>query len=231
MPEPISKILCVKNINIFKFLPRRVLEKIAEVHTLRNFEKGELIFTPGEEKEKVYLVEKGEVELYQLSANGRKIIIERIRQGGIFSNSSFAFAPEIEINDFAEVVEKSRLCIIKKEDFIAIMRKFPAIMLGLIQELSEKLNEADSRIRDLALGNSIIRLANELLRFSRKHGREINNHIRIEDKLTHENLADMIGVSRETVTKVIGVLKRKGFIDFDKEKRILINKNKLVEII
>ncbi len=225
-----NKNLCISRINIFKTLSRKVLEKIAEVHVFRDFKKGETIFTPHDEEKYIYLIEKGEVEIYQLSDEGKKIIIERLSPGGIFGNTSLAPDISIEVEDFADAISDVRLCVVKKSDFVKILKEYPEVALNLIQELGEKLNEADSKIRDLALANAEIKLIHELIRLSKKHGEKTNDSLRIEDRLTHEELAGMIGVSRETVTRAIQELKEKGIIYLDKTRHILINKRKAGEI-
>ncbi len=225
-----NKIWSISKINIFKNLSKKAKEKIAPVATFKSYSVGQTIFTPYEDEEKIYLVEKGIVEIYQLSADGKKVIIDRVNVGGIFGNASFAPHIKTKLTDFAEATENVHVCEIYKSDFLKILEEIPEVAMNVIIDLSNKLNEADSRIRDLALGNVSVRLINELLRLSQKQGTATKQGIRIDSKYTHEELAELIGASRETVTKVLGELKQKKFIEVDSKRRIIVNKEKIEKI-
>lgn len=225
-----NKIWCISQINIFKNLSKKAREKIASVATFKNFSEGQTIFTPYETEEKIYLIEKGGVEIYQLSIDGKKVIIDRINTGGVFGNTPLSPQTENNISNFANATRDSRLCIIPKSDFLKTLKKMPEVAMNVIIDLSNKLNEADSRIRDLAFGNVSVRLINEFLRLAQKQGQETEKTIRINERYTHEELAEIIGASRETVTKVLGELRQKKIIEIDKQRRIVINKEKIEKI-
>jgi CRP/FNR family transcriptional regulator len=226
-----NKILCISNIDIFKNISSKAKEKIAPVATFKDYSAGQTIFTPYETEEKIYLVEKGGVEVYQLSTDGKKVIIDKVTPGGIFGNISLAPNLKTKVTDFAEATEDTCLCEINKSDFLKILQEIPEVAMNVIIDLSNKLNEAESRIRDLALGNVSVRLMNELLRLSRKQGTETKERIRINNRYTHEELAELIGASRETVTRALGELKQKKFIEIDRKRRIIVNKEKIEEIL
>jgi CRP-like cAMP-binding protein len=208
-----------------------MIEKLAEITSEKEFSKGELIFGPYDTEEKIFVVREGEVEIYQLSPEGKKVIIDILVPGNIFGNSSFSSKPFVEVNDFAVARSRVILCIFRKSDFMNVLRTMPQVAMSLIEEISAKLNETDSRIRDLALSNATTRLIGELMRFAKKVGKEVDDKIVVGTKLTHEELAGMTGVTRETVTRVLKKLRQEKIVDLDKSRHIVIDKNKVREVL
>lgn len=190
----------------------------------REFSKGELIFGPYDEKDRIFAIKEGEVEIYQLSPEGRRIIIDILVPGDIFANSPLFTDSHLKANDFAMARSGVVLCILKKADFIDALESMPDLAIGLIGELSRRLNEAANRIRELAVSDATTRVISGLLRFGRRMGREVNGKVIIPMKLTHEELADMTGVTRETVTRALKELRRDGIIDLDGSRHFVIDK-------
>ncbi len=224
-----SENICIECINIFKDITEEEKRKIVSHFRKKKYNKGEMIFTPYEDFENLCMIYKGEVLIYQISAEGKKIIIDILKDGDMLSNFSLYFDSSVKVTDFAEAITNSEIYIISKEEFLDIISEYPNVALGVIKELGRKLNEADSKIRDLALNNATIRAINELLRLSKKLGIETQKGIKIDTHLTHEEFAHMIGTSRETATKVLRKLLGLSFIELSKDKRIIINSEKIKE--
>ena len=231
MDKLAAAIWCLSKVNIFRELPRALIAKLAEIATEREFAKGELIFGPYDREERIFVIREGEVEIYQLSPEGKKVILDILVPGNMFGNSSFSSEPFVELNDFAVSRTRVVLCTFRKSDFMGVLKTMPELALGLINEISTKLYEADSRIRDLALSDATTRLIGELLRFGRKVGREMNDKIVFGTKITHEELAGMTGVTRETVTRVLKKLRQEQIIGFDESRHIVIDKKKVREVL
>lgn len=133
------------------------------------------------------------------------------------------------MTDFAEASEDSEVYKISKDDFFIFLKKYPKIAFNTVKELSQKLNEADNRIRDLALNSAIVRAINELIRLGKKFGIKKDGYIEINTRITHEEFAEMIGTSRETSSRILKRLSKLSFIRFGKNKHILVNSEKIRE--
>lgn len=227
MDRETQAIWCLSKINVFRELPRAVIGQLAKITTHKEHSKGELIFGPYDAEERIFVIREGEVEIYQLSMEGKKVIIDILVPGNIFGNSSFVADGDVSSDDFAMARSRVILCIFKKSEFMNILSRMPQLALNLIGEISKKLNEADSRIRDLALSDATARLIGELMRFGKKTGKEIDNKIIIGTKLTHEELAELTGVTRETVTRVLKKLRQDKIVDLDQSRHFVIDKNKV----
>ncbi len=229
MDKETQAVWCLSKINIFRELPRPLIAKLAKITSHKEYAKSELIFGPYNKEEQIFVIREGEVEIYQLSPEGKKVIIDILVPGNIFGNSSFYYDGETNLNDFAMARSRVVLCIFRKSDFMDTLKAMPELALNLIGEISRKLNEADSRIRDLALSDATSRLIGELMRFGKKIGTETNDQIVLGTKLTHEELAELTGVTRETVTRVLKKLRKSKVVDLDQSRHFIINKRKVDE--
>lgn len=225
MPAP----LCIKCIRIFKGLEKEEEREITSLLEKETYSKGDTIFTPYEDYKNIFMIHKGQVELYQISADGKKIIIDVLKSGDLFLNFSLFSDSTIKVTDFAETTEDSEIYKMSRNNFLNTILKYSKVALNIIKELSKKLNEADGRIRDLALNNATVRSINELLRLSKRYGTDTKNGTKIDIRLTHEDFAELIGTSRETASKVLKKLHNLSFIDYSKDKHIILNTNKIKE--
>lgn len=199
-------------------------------HLEKEFSKGELIFGPCDTEDRVFEIKEGEVEIFQLSPNGKKVIIDVLTPGNIFTSSSFSDNHDTESHDFALARSKIFLCILQKSDFMEALQTRPRLAVSLIREISIKLNEADDRIRNLALSDTRVRLVSELMRLGKKFGIEFEDKVMLELKFTHEELAEMIGTTRETVTRMLLKLRQDKIVYLDKSRHIVVYKQKANEV-
>jgi CRP-like cAMP-binding protein len=195
------------------------------LHCERVFSRGELIYGPYAQEEKVYVIKEGVVEIYQLSLSGKRVIIDIMEPGGIFTNSAFC-SERVATNDFAKARSTAVLCVLRKSDFMDVLEQTPILAAGLIEELAVKLHEADGRIRNLILSDARTRLVGELLRFGSKVGKEYQDKTIIETKLTHKELAEIAGVARETVSRLLKGLREDMIVLPGYNGRIVIDRNR-----
>ena len=200
------------------------------VHFEKEYKKGELIFGPYDTENRVFEIGEGEVEIYQLSLDGKKVIIDILAPGAIFANSPFSFEPGLDSNDFALARSRVVMRVLQKSDFLNWLKIMPEMAVSLVGQVSTKLTEADDRIRDLALSDARTRLVNELMRFGRKWGKELENEIVMGTRLTHEELAAMTGLTRETVSRELKRLRHDEVVGLDRHKHIVVDKNEVKKI-
>lgn len=126
---------------------------------------------------------------------------------------------------FVEATTNSFVCVVPKQVFFDMVSKNPAIANTLVKELFSKVIESEKQVAALASDNLVTKVKNLLLRLAKKHGEIKDDKVTITTKFTHEELADMIGVSRPTMTELLnrleraGIIKREGkIISFDPQK-------------
>lgn len=217
-----------RRIPILKSVVSNDLRILAEAVSLKNFNAKEQIYSPSDAHKKVYLLFYGQVKLYELSFSGKKVIVDVLDGGAIFGDISTNGHDSPSIKNFAESIDTSMIGVLPKERFHAFLLRHPEVSLKVIDLLSQKLLQAEEKIKDLSLGKIENRILHELIRFSKKSGRETRRVYVVTQKITHEELAGMVGTTRETVTKTLNDLKRKRVVAVDLDRQYRIDKQKLV---
>lgn len=218
----------IKDLAFLRNLPEEVVVEFAESCVPRSFGRNEIIYSPGDENERVFLLLSGEAKLYQ-SSGGRKAVIQVFKAGDFFGDLSFASPSSFKGENFVQTQKSSRVCVILNQDLMALIKKFPQFAMLLLVTLRDRLHYAESRIRDLAVASAQTRLMNELIRYAVSRGKEVEGFYQIEERLTHQDLAEMTGLTRETVTKTLKLLKKQGFISHAQDRLFKLNNKKIIK--
>ena len=215
-----SKIWYLQRINLFKEIPADDMEELARVTRMESAKKKETIFLPGESSQQVYLLKTGRVKISRVSEEGREITLAILEPGEIFG--------EIEIlegsarDTIAEAMEESQLCVIQKEQFLSLIRKRPELSFRLTKLIGLRLRRIESRVEDLVFRDVPSRLAHLLIQLSENYGKTTPEGIFLNIKITHQEMANLIGSIRETVSATLGEFKKEGLITFEGRKIIIL---------
>lgn len=218
------KLWYLKQINLFKTLPEKDVKTISNHLVAKEYQKKEVVFEP-EDHGKIFILKSGRVEIYELTADGKKIIVDVLGPGNVFGDLGIEEANE----HFVEATTDSFVCVMNKNAFFDMVSKNPQIANSLVRELFVKIVESEKQIAALASDNLVIKVKNLLLRLGKKHGDKIENKVVLKSRFTHEELASMIGISRQTMTKVLGRLKNQKVISID-GKVISFDPQKLAQL-
>ncbi|MBI4067323.1 Crp/Fnr family transcriptional regulator [Candidatus Gottesmanbacteria bacterium] len=199
-----NKLWYIQQLDLFKGLAKEKLHTIESLLAMKEYYKREVIFEPGD-KDKVFIVKTGQVELYQLNPSGKKAIIERLLPGSIFGDLGTDSPSDI----FVEATVESYVCSINKNKFFSLVSQHPELSEKLMKSLFSRLVAVEKRMSSVATDNAFQRFIKLLL--SLEKTTEKNNAV-LSDHFTHEELAQMLGISRQTVTTLINQLEKKGLI-------------------
>jgi CRP/FNR family transcriptional regulator len=174
------------------------------------YPKGALLFVEGEQPRGVYIVCGGRVKLTTTSTDGRTLIVKLDNHGEILGASAALLGKPYEVT--AEVLEPSQVSFIRRDDFLRFLNAYSEACMHTAEQLSEKYESAQREIRSLGLAHTTSeKLAKLLLGWS-DTGEETPQGKRMQVLLTHEEIAQMIGTTRETVTRLLSDFKRKKLI-------------------
>ncbi len=180
-------------------------------------EGGQIFYTPKECSEKLFMVKKGRVRLYRIGPDGRELTLTMVGSGAVFGEQSLsARCPE---NAYAEAMEPSVICGMKREDLERLVMKKPQVGLKVMSILSKRLSRMEDRLEDIALKEVPARLAGFILQLIDGEGVVTREGYKIPTRYTHRQLATVIGSKRETVTKAFTLLQRAGAVEL-KRRRI-----------
>jgi len=217
-----TKLWYLSKVNLFRDLPKDILTQIAETSQLRRFEKGRYISTPHDEGERIYFLKEGEVEVYESTDEGKKMIIDILKPGDIFGYESIAPDTSNIREQFIKANKDVVLCIMPRRDFLTLLEKKPELALRMIRELSGRLATTESRLRAAAFSNSGTRVMQELERLYTQYGEEKGGRRTLTRKFTHEELANLVGTTRETVTRTLARLEKEGKVSVSSEGHIIL---------
>lgn len=170
-----------------------------------HYPKGQIIFASGEYAGLVYLVEAGWVKIYRLAADGRKVTVA-IRHPGELVGLAETLC-NARRSCFAEAMDEMDLVVLKRDTLLDLLKSNPHLALKVAEVLGGRLREAHATIHEMVSWPVHGRLALLLLKLAERSGVDTGNGIELNLRLTHEEIACMIGTSRPTVTSIFNSLK------------------------
>jgi CRP/FNR family transcriptional regulator len=189
------------------------------------YERGEIIYRPGDEDSSLYLIgetgaeEEGKVKLFYLDESGRKLTLMVLGEWEIFGE--MALVGEKERSSGAQVLQDARIYEIDKRRFLGHMGYEPRLALTALELFAYKTRIIERKLEDMAFKDIPARLAGELLELAEHHGRQTSEGVQIDFKITHKELAEMIGSVRENVTKALNLFEREGIL-YKRRYRIVV---------
>lgn len=208
--SPISEARGLNNLKLSKYYPR-----------------GSVLFVEGQRPRGVHVLCEGRAKVSIASAEGKTLVL-RIAQPGELLGMNATLTGE-GYGATVETLERCRIDFIAREDVLKLLDRDKRACLGVAQALSRKLSSVVEHTRLLFLSKSAAeKLARLLLRWCDEHGKRTAQGIRLDSGLTHEEMAQMICASRETVTRVLGEFKRKHIVSLA-DNAIFIRNRKALE--
>ncbi len=178
----------------------------------------QLIYSPGEPADSIYFIRTGKVRLWSLLPDGKNIILALLGSGDIIDVAEWETE---EHSSYAETVEDSCLYKIMKSNFEELIKQNPDFGLKLIQSMGLRLKQMQSRLEDLVVRPVPGRVARLLISLAENHGRVTPHGIRVEYRLTHQEIASMVGSTRATVTQILKHMRSHHLINVE-AKRVTI---------
>lgn len=204
----------LKQISIFSQLKEEFLQKIDHISIIRNFTKGRIIFVEGEPGEAFYYIKSGLVKISKDSSDGREHILHILNEGHVFAEVTLFNNTSYPAT--AEVLEEAQIGIIKNNDLEKLIVENPEISLELIKYLNHRLIEAQNKVRNLALYDTFGRTAQALVKLADDYGKKTSEGIELELSISRQELANIVGTTRETVIRVLAAFKKEKSIELDK---------------
>jgi CRP/FNR family transcriptional regulator, cyclic AMP receptor protein len=199
-----------RKIPLFSSLKDEELEAIARVSVVKNCPKDSLILIEDEDGDALFIIKKGKVKVTSFSESGKEVIFSILGDGDFFGDMSLLDGKPRSASVIA--IEESLVYIIRSSDFNRIIEKHPNIARKLLKELASRLRKADERIESHVFLNVKGRVAGILLLLADESGKKTPGGIVIRSRPTHQNLANMVGTTRETVTRILKQMESNNYI-------------------
>ena len=201
----------LRNVSLFESLNQKELESLSDVTFTRTFSKDNVIILAEEEGDTLFILKKGQVKVSIVSEDGREVILSLLGSGSVFGELSLLDGKPRSANVVA--IEETDLLMLRRTDFIQLIYKTPQIATALLAELATRLRKTDRQIEGLALLDVTSRISDTLLQLAAEQGVETVDGVTIHSRPTHQELANMSGTTRETVSRVLKRLESQGYIN------------------
>jgi CRP/FNR family cyclic AMP-dependent transcriptional regulator len=193
---------------------------------VRSFEKGEIVYFPSEPGRTVHIVLSGRIKLKDVTPDGKEMILGFLEAGELFGELSlFDGAARSE---FAEVVERSELLALPCDDLRRLMERKPELTLHLTRLVGLRRRRIETRLRNLLFRSSRERVAHLLVELVESHGQKSGEAWEIRLPLSHQDLAGLVGVTRESVTLALGHLQLDRLIRVSRRHIRVLDLNRLI---
>ncbi|UCG26428.1 MAG: Crp/Fnr family transcriptional regulator [Chloroflexota bacterium] len=215
-----TKLTYLSNIEIFQDLSQSELEEMDRQITMSTCESGRIFYMPEDSGEVLFLLKKGRVQLYRISPSGKKLVVSTLGPGTIFGEMSLV--GQGMHNTFAEAVDECLLCVMSRPDVERLMREKPKVAFRFVEALGGRLTSLESRLEEIAFKSIPSRLASLLLRLADEHGEG-----RVVVGYTHQDLGEILGTYRETITQTLNDFKADGLVEISRKRVEILDRESL----
>lgn len=220
-----DKIKFLNKIPYFANLDIIDLLRIEDIMKRRQCRKTTLLFSQGEPGEAIYFVMSGKVKIFKTSEDGKEHTLTIAAPGDIFAE--VVLFNEVYYPASAEVIEDGIIVYIRNADMERVLESNPKIAIAIIKALNKRLIDSQSQVERLAFQDARSRTAEVLLSLARNHGKQSDDGIELDLGLSRQELANMVGVTRETFTRALMLFKKMKIIEISGHLIVIKNLNRL----
>jgi CRP-like cAMP-binding protein len=215
----------LKRCDLFEHLRVEQVERLEKQAQTRTFRARAIIYAPGEPGTSVLVLARGRVKVKALTADGKESILAFIEEGEIFGELAlFDTEPR---NEYAEAVGVSQVLSLPKSEMLWLMEQQPDLALAVTKIVGLRRRRIENRLRNVLFCSSRERMLRLLLELAQAHGEHDTNRCAIRLPLSHQELAGLIGVSRETVTNILGQLQVEGLVRVERRRITILDLRRL----
>ena len=216
LSDPELRAGLLREVDLFEGLSQGELREISRSLPMSTCTVGGLVTSPNDDDERLYIVKRGRVRLYRITPDGRQLTLDILDKGRIVGRMSWLGQ---ELNEvYAEAIEDALICSFTPTELQRLMARYPAVGINIVRYLSERLAASEREREILAFRTVEERLASKLLELLERFGVERDGLRAIDARLTQQELADMIGTSRETLALTISSLRERGIVEMRQQR-------------
>ncbi|MBX5490344.1 MAG: Crp/Fnr family transcriptional regulator [Chloroflexi bacterium] len=215
----------LSQVPLFAELPPDRIRELAQMCRRRTYQRGETIFHKGDPASGLYVITDGQVKIVLPSETGEEALLAVLEPGDFFGELALFDGQPRSATVVA--VKRAEALLLPRDDFLGFVARNPEVAIALFAVLSRRLRATDELIEDAVFLDVPGRLAKRLLDLAARHGRQTDQGIEIDIKLTQQDLAAMVGATRESVNKHLGWMRDRRLLLLDRQRIILLRPDEL----
>lgn len=224
-----EKLGLLSEVALFAGLSDRDLEDIGHATTMTRCVRGQLILSPDDPPDRIHIVKKGRVRVYRITPDGKQLTLDIYERGTILGDMSMLGQDRLP-EAYAEAIDDGVICTITPDELHRLIERFPVVGVNIIGHLSRRLMAAERELEAMAYQRVDQRLARKLLDLAQRFGVRTERGTLIGARLTQQELAEMVGTTRETLAHTLGDLRRGGLLDTQRHQVTIRDAERLADI-
>jgi CRP/FNR family transcriptional regulator, cyclic AMP receptor protein len=213
-----ERIRLLSMVDVFEPLSTEEIEDLNGQLPDRHLQQGEMLYTPEDRSERLFMLQKGKIRVFRTTPDGRELTLAIVEAGTVFGEMSLT-GQQLQ-GAYTQAIEPSDVSLMLREDLERLVLEKPEVGLRIMQVLSERLRRQETRLEDATMKDVHSRLASIIVLLVESEGVRSSTGYRIPAHYTHERLGTMIGANRVAVTRAFGLLQDEGVVEL---RRRLIN--------
>ena len=218
--DMVESMQILRAVPIFSEIDEKELSKIVRLCIRKKYKKGSIILLEEEETgAALFVIVSGKVKIVRTDDEGREVILSILGESDFFGEMAILDG----LNRSASVIAttKTELIMIHRRDILKLIHDNPAVAIALLRELTTRLRKADGQIKSLSLKDAAGRVASVIIQLADDIGRIRHGRVEIEELPLQQDLANMAGTSRETISRMFHLFIKKGHIELQGNKLIV----------
>ncbi len=220
-PQLTGKAAFLSDTDIFRDLSSQELEELDRMTAMSTCRRGKVFYMPGQTGEVLFILKRGRVNLYRINPDGKKLVTSTIGAGTVFGEMSLV--AQGMHDTFAEAAEECTLCVMSRSDVEHLLLSKPRVALRFMEMIAARLKDVESRMETVAFKSVPTRIATFLLQLADDETGRIEG-------VSHQDLADMVGTYRETVTRILNEFRTRGYIELGRLNVAILDQDALEAI-
>jgi CRP/FNR family transcriptional regulator, cyclic AMP receptor protein len=218
----------IRRVPLFATLSDLEFKSIEHIFLIRSYRKNQVIFLEEDTGNYMYIVLAGKLKITKATAGGKETILAIHRPGDFFGEMALLDGKTSPAT--VSAMEDCRIAYISKHDFTTLLMTNETVVRQIIQVLCARLRQVWGQIQTLSYSSAESRIRGGLHELARKHGVPDSRGIIIDLKITHQEMAEMVGTSRETVTRSLAKLKDAGVLQIEGRRIIVLEPKALLAV-
>lgn len=224
-----SKVEFLRRVPIFSGVGDESLRKIANITVEKTYSKRNIVFHEGDYGDTLYIIKSGRIKIAKVAIDGREKTLTVLQVGDFFGE--MAIFDNLPRSATAEAIDNEvKLLAISKGDFERLIHEQPSIALRIMKDLTRRIRQVNQQVEDLAFKDVHGRVASTLYNLIKAEESHRGGQKVMHLRMTHQDLANMVGSSRETVTRALNRLQDEGVIAISHQQITIVDSDALIEL-
>jgi len=224
-----EKLGLLRELELFSGLSDVDIAAIGHATTMTRCRPGQVILSPDDPPDRIHILKKGTVRVYRVTPDGKQLTLDIYEKGTILGDMRLLGQDRVP-QAYAETIDAAVICTITPDELRRLVERYPIIGVNIITFLARRLQEAERELEAMAYQRVGQRLARKLIDLAQRFGVETVRGTLIQARLTQQELAEMIGTTRETLAHTLADFRRRDLLDTAHHQVVIRDAERLAEL-